>query len=128
MKRGGTRRREYRIRTNRLPGTFLLLWSIFQNSWADEILKSYWHNGDIPNIYFYRDTNGREIDFLIEQDMTLYPIEVKKTAMPRKDDAKHFKALEQFGKPIGPGAIPCLCSHSLPLADLNALSVPVWEI
>ncbi|MDR2078300.1 MAG: ATP-binding protein [Treponema sp.] len=29
-----------------------------------EILKSYWHNGDIPNIYFYRDTNGREIDSL----------------------------------------------------------------
>ncbi|MDR3166939.1 MAG: ATP-binding protein [Treponema sp.] len=93
-----------------------------------EILKSYWHNGAIPNIYFYRDTNGREIDFLIEQDMTLYPIEVKKTAMPRGDDVKHFKALEQFGKKIGPGAVLCLCSRALPLADLKVLSMPVWEI
>jgi predicted AAA+ superfamily ATPase len=98
-------------------------------TWAfGEILKSYWHNGDIPNIYFYRDTNGREIDFLIERDMTLYPMEVKKTAMPRKDDVKHFKALEQFGKPIGPGAVLCLCSRVLPLADLKVLSVPVWDI
>jgi predicted AAA+ superfamily ATPase len=93
-----------------------------------EILKSYWHNGDIPNIYFYRDTNGQEVDFLIEQDMTLYPVEVKKTALPRKEDVKHFKALEQLGKPVGPGAVLCLCSRSLPLAGLNVLSMPVWEI
>ncbi|MDR2078302.1 MAG: hypothetical protein LBP74_01105 [Treponema sp.] len=60
--------------------------------------------------------------------MTLYPVEVKKTAMPHGDDVKHFKALEQFGKQTGPGAVLCLCSRPLPLADLNALSIPVWEI
>ncbi|GHV96675.1 hypothetical protein AGMMS50293_29950 [Spirochaetia bacterium] len=25
-----------------------------------EILKSYWHNGETPNIFFYRDSNGKE--------------------------------------------------------------------
>ena len=45
-----------------------------------EILKSYWHNGDIPNIFFYRDTDQKEVDFIIEKNMTLYPIEIKKNS------------------------------------------------
>ena len=50
-------------------------------TWAfAEILKSYWHNGLDPYIYFYRDADQKEIDFIIERNMTLYPIEVKKTS------------------------------------------------
>lgn len=44
-----------------------------------EILKSYWHNGKQANFYFYRDR--QEVDFLIEQDNTLYPIECKKVRL-----------------------------------------------
>lgn len=49
-----------------------------------EILKSYWHNGKEPNIYFYRDKEQREIDFIIEDGGVLYPIEVKKNDLPFK--------------------------------------------
>jgi len=44
-----------------------------------EILKSFWHNGKQESIFFYRDTNQNEIDFILEKNMTLYPVEVKKT-------------------------------------------------
>jgi predicted AAA+ superfamily ATPase len=92
-----------------------------------EILRSYWHNGDVPNIYFYRDTDQKEIDFVIERNMTLYPIEVKKTANPDTNDFKQFKALSVFNKPIGIGAVICLYKRAISIGK-NVISVPVWEI
>jgi len=92
-----------------------------------EILKSYWHNGDNPNIYFYRDTDQKEVDFVIERNMTLYPIEVKKTANPSAGDCKIFKTLSVFKKPIGTGAVICLYQKTTSIAQ-NAISVPAWEI
>jgi len=92
-----------------------------------EILKSYWHNGDIPNIFFYRDTDQKEIDFVIERNMTLYPIEVKKTANPNADDFRQFKTLSVFKKPIGTGAVICLYKKTISIGE-NVVSVPAWEI
>ena len=92
-----------------------------------EILKSYWHNGDNPNIYFYRDTDQKEVDFVIEKNRTLYPIEVKKTASPNADDFRAFKTLSVFKKPIGTGAVVCLYDKTVSIGK-NVISVPVWEI
>jgi len=92
-----------------------------------EILKSYWHNGISPLIYFYRDTDQREIDFVIEKNMTLYPVEVKKTAMPGEADIKHFSALKKLGKKTGTGAVLCL-AHSRIHINRDVVSIPVWEI
>ena len=92
-----------------------------------EIMKSYWHNGDSPNIYFYRDADQNEIDFVMEKNMTLYPVEVKKTANPNPGDCKAFKNLSVFGKEIGTGAIVCLYGKTSSI-DENIVSIPVWEI
>jgi len=92
-----------------------------------EILKSYWHNGDNPNIYFYRDTDQKEVDFIIEKNMTLYPIEVKKTANPGAEDCKSFRNLSVFKKTVGTGAVICLYQKTTSIAK-NVISVPVWEI
>jgi predicted AAA+ superfamily ATPase len=97
-------------------------------TWAfSEILKSYWHNGKDPSIYFYRDADQREIDFVIERNMTLYPIEVKKTSAPCADSAKHFSLLEKLKKPVGTGAVLCLRPPALPLND-KAIALPIWGI
>jgi len=92
-----------------------------------EILKSYWHNGIDPLIYFYRDTDQKEIDFVIEKNMTLYPIEVKKSAMPGETDIKHFSALKKLGKKTGMGAVLCLGQNRISI-NREAISIPVWEI
>ena len=92
-----------------------------------EIMKSYWHNGDPPNIFFYRDTDQKEVDFLIEKNMTLYPIEVKKTANPNTGDFNAFKTLQVFRKPIGTGAVICLYDKTISI-DKDVIAVPVWEI
>jgi predicted AAA+ superfamily ATPase len=92
-----------------------------------EIMKSYWHNGLNPLIYFYRDTDQKEIDFVIEKNMTLYPVEVKKKAQASEADAKHFGALKKLGKKIGTGAVLCLGQDRIPI-NREIVSIPAWEI
>jgi len=64
---------------------------------------------------------------VIERNMTLYPIEVKKTSAPTADNAKHFALLEKLKKPVGTGAVLCLCPSPLPLSK-SAVALPVWEV
>ncbi|MDR2471772.1 MAG: ATP-binding protein [Treponema sp.] len=101
--------------------------AILETYCLGEILKSYWHNGKTPLVYFYRDTDQKEIDFVIEQNMTLYPVEVKKTAMPGEADARHFRALAKLGKKTGPGAVLCLIQERFPI-NRETTAIPVWEI
>lgn len=90
-----------------------------------EILKSYWHNGKRPNIYYYRDKDKREIDILIEENGVLYPIEVKKKSNPDKGDIKSFKVIESVLKQkCGKGAVICMADTYLPLSE-NVTIVPI---
>ena len=75
----------------------------------------------------YRDKDQREIDLLLVQDGVAYPLEIKKTAAPGKDDVRHFQALERLGLSIGPGGVICLAQQSLPLTA-STQSIPVWAI
>lgn len=92
-----------------------------------EILKSYWHNGLQAPLCFYRDKDKKEIDLLIHQDGTLFPIEIKKTAHPTREAVRHFQVLENLGAAgprIGPGALICLAETRLPLGpDLQCVPV-----
>jgi hypothetical protein len=101
--------------------------AIFETYVFSEILKSYWNNGKIPNIYFYRDKDQREIDFIFENNGILYPVEVKKTATPSLANIKSFSAIENFKKPIGEGAVICLYKEIFPL-NKNVILIPVGTI
>jgi predicted AAA+ superfamily ATPase len=87
-----------------------------------EILKSYWHRGLSPNLYFYRDKDQKEIDLIIECDDILYPVEFKKTASPGRMASKNFSSLNKLGKQVGPGAVLCLRETDIPLsAEVTAI-------
>ena len=88
-----------------------------------EILKSYWHNGQEANIFFYRDTDQREVDLLIEAGDTLYPVEFKKTASPSQNAARQFNVLEKLGKTVGPGAVLCFVERDTPLSQ-QVMAIP----
>jgi len=91
-----------------------------------EFLKSWWHRGKTPQLYYYRDRDGTEVDFLFQQDQVFYPAEVKKTASPRRELAEPFKALGRLQKPIGEGSVLCLCKQIMPLAqDVDAVPVGI---
>jgi predicted AAA+ superfamily ATPase len=92
-----------------------------------EILKSYLHNGKKPSMYLYRDTDRNEIDIVLGQNGTLYPIEIKKTANPGLNDYKNFNLLTKLKKNVGLGAVVCLQQERISLSR-EVVSIPVWEI
>ena len=92
-----------------------------------ELLKSWWHNGLRAPFYYYRDKDQKEVDLLIIQDGTVYPLEFKKTASPDSRDIRHFSVLEKLGLPIGAGGVICLTAQALPL-DKTVWSIPVGLI
>lgn len=95
---------------------------ILETYFFTEVLKSYWHNGKRERLYYYRDKDQKEIDLLIVQDGTMYPLELKKTSRPSRTDVRHFHLLENFDLKIGEGGVICLTTNYLPITKtLNAL-------
>ena len=101
--------------------------AFFETYVVSEIIKSYYNAGKRPPICYYRDTDKREIDLILEKDNMLFPIEIKKSGNPKRDAIRHFHLLAQTGKQIGPGNVICLCAEIIPV-DQNNYFVPVWLI
>jgi predicted AAA+ superfamily ATPase len=100
--------------------------SFFETFVITEIIKSYYHNGVKPNLYYYRDNKQNEIDLLIYQDNQFYPIEIKKTATPNEADIKTFKIFAQLEK-VAFGSLICLTNKPQALnPTVNAISI--WDI
>ncbi|MDR1917418.1 MAG: ATP-binding protein [Christensenellaceae bacterium] len=82
--------------------------AIFETFVVTELIKGYNNKGLDTRLKFsyYRDKDGKEIDFIIENDGTLYPIEIKKTGNPNNADAKSFSVLSnEATKKLGNGTI-----------------------
>lgn len=119
-----------------MDGQFFETWVV------SEIYKSYINNGKRPPLYFYRDSNKKEIDLIIAMDGKINPIEIKKGAAP-KDVVKNFMVLRPIEKEpstedvfsgaahlktkIGMGAVICMPSDIMPIDQKNWY-VPAWII
>lgn len=111
--------------------------AFFESYVFSEIYKSYLNAGKEPPLFYYRDKDKKEIDLLIYQNNTLYPIEIKKSASPGKNAIKHFKVLDPVTQPerldqpyraqIGNGAVICMANDLLPIEEKNWY-VPAWII
>lgn len=98
----------------------------FFESWCfAEILKSYANAGMEANFYYYRDKqrNPGEIDLIIKQNGTLYPVEFKKAATINKEAIRHFSKLAAFKQPIGMGALVSLYPDIISLSA-EAKNIP----
>jgi hypothetical protein len=92
-----------------------------------EILKSYWHNLKTPELFFYRDKDSWEIDFLILRDNTIHPVEAKRAATPKNSWTENFVALNLLRKPIGIGAVICMIKEAIPL-NKSTWALPIGAI
>ena len=113
--------------------------AFFESYVFSEIYKSYLNAGKEPPIFYYRDKEQKEIDLLLYQDGTLFPIEIKKAASLGKAAIKSFHVLnpvqepEKFGAVnemktnIGQGSVICMATDFLPIDEKNWF-VPVWMI
>lgn len=85
--------------------------NIFETYVFNEIIKSIVNSGNEPSLYFYRDSNGKEVDLLFYENGTLYPVEIKKTSTPRKNDINSFKILESAFPTMKIGEGGLICSY-----------------
>jgi len=51
--------------------------ALFENFVVSEFLKARLHQGRVPDLHFWRDNHGLEVDLLVGQDSDLQPVEVK---------------------------------------------------
>ena len=115
----------------------------FETFVISEILKSYSNRG-LDYRYFVSYYRGKdkkkikkngeesyeeaEIDFIIEQDGVLYPIEIKQSSNASADMTSAFQILDKIPeKKRGTGAIVCMCSVPGSLRE-NVLQIPYWFI
>jgi predicted AAA+ superfamily ATPase len=95
--------------------------NLFESWVISEIHKSYQHNGVDPQLYYYRDSNQREIDLLIERDGTLYPFEIKLNDKPSRAK-KNFSVLAPENSRIPYYGVIC------PTNTLSPIKEKIWKI
>jgi len=71
---------------------------IFESFIITEILKYRYNNAQNPNIYFWRDKLGNEVDLILEQADKTIAVEIKSGATITKD---YFKSLKYYKKLAG---------------------------
>jgi len=94
--------------------------AILETFAMSEIIKSYYNSGDLPRLAFYRDSNGNEIDLLIQENNIWHPLEIKKSVHPDRNAIKTFSALDELKLDRGPGGILCLCDTLIPISGTDS--------
>ena len=119
-----------------MTGQFFETWVV------SEIYKSFINNGKRPPLYFYRDSNKKEIDLIIYKDGTVNPVEIKKSASPQgstrnfsvlkpiekePDEEDIFSGAAHLKTTIGTGAVICMSQDVMPI-DKKNWYIPAWLI
>lgn len=91
----------------------------YENFIVTELLKNYSYSRTKVNLTYYRDSNAKEIDLLIEGNGYIYPLEIKKSANPDTREAKKFSVLDKAHIERGNGGIVCLCEEVIPIDEKN---------
>lgn len=76
--------------------------SLYENLIIVEILKERLNRGLRPEMYFYRDTHGNEVDLLVRSRGRLLPVEIKSGATFVED---YLKGIDRFRKAVGGQAV-----------------------
>lgn len=117
--------------------------AMFETFVISEILKSF-SNAGLDYRYFVSYYRGKdkkkvsrggkemevegEIDFIIEENGVLYPIEIKKSSSVSADMTSAFQVLDSIPeKKRGMGAVVCMCPQPGMLRE-NVLQIPAWYV
>jgi predicted AAA+ superfamily ATPase len=79
-------------------------------------------------VLYWRTSNGEEVDFVIEADGRLLPIEVKATNRPRTSDAAHLRAFQrEYGEAARTGLLLHTGKETKWIAS-DVLATPWWRV
>ncbi len=74
--------------------------AIFENYALVDIIKNHKNNGEIKNYYFWRDSNGNEIDLIIERGLKIQCIEMKASQTVKSEYIKSLHYIDSFDKTL----------------------------
>ena len=90
---------------------------IVETAVLSEILKTLLGRGQEAQIYFFRTSTGIEVDFVLEENRQLVPIEVKSSSTPRTEMASAIATFQKdFPRRAQPGYVVHTGDTMLPLA------------
>lgn len=80
--------------------------SCYENLVIADIIKSALNRGIRPEIYFFRDSHGNEIDLLVREKGRITPVEIKSAATFSMEFVKRIEWFQTLGlKRVLPGAV-----------------------
>ncbi len=91
----------------------------FENYVVTEFLRMYSYSKSKVKMTFYRDTNQKEIDIVLEENGVLHPVEIKKSSNPERKSMNAFSLLKKSSLKIGGGGIVCMTEKPYPIDDSN---------
>lgn len=99
----------------------------FETFVISELVKQYENKGRKLDISYLRNKETEEIDLIMFKNNTYYPLEIKKTANPKKEMLKNFRYLEQTDKKVGKGGLICLYDRLLSFDEMNKV-IPISSV
>lgn len=78
---------------------------LFENMVIVEVIKNLYASGRQPMLSFFRESNGKEIDLIIECKGKTLPVEIKSGLTIQQD---YFSQLSWFKQQVGPQVKPII--------------------
>lgn len=89
-----------------------------------QLIRSFANAGVRPRLTYYRDRNGAEVDFILEQNGCLYPMEVKRSSTPSSGDLRWVRHIPTGNNKLHPGIIFCTADSYIPM-PFGAAAFPI---
>jgi predicted AAA+ superfamily ATPase len=107
--------------------------NLYENLIIIDILKGALNCGIRPDVYFFRDSHGNEVDLLIREHGALMPVEIKSAATFSIDFVKQLERFQTLGvKGVLPGAVLCNSERTFTLRGISVLNPfhvdDIWRI
>jgi predicted AAA+ superfamily ATPase len=100
---------------------------LFEGIVLAELLKHFYNHGQQPRIYWWRTSTGEEVDFIMEKQGRIVPVEVKLSANPNPGMIKGMDMFNRlFAEKTKEAWLVCLAEQQLPL-DKKITAVPLVD-
>ena len=98
---------------------------LFEQFIGLELLRSVHMNGREVKIRFWRDPDGPEVDWVIDNDGFYTPLEVKWTDSPASSDVRHLEVFLSEYKTAKTGFLVCRVPRKVKLSE-KVFALP-WQ-
>jgi uncharacterized protein len=96
--------------------------SLFETLVVSELIKARFNEVKNNNLYYFRDSAGREVDVILDYPLGVRPIEIKASETLHNDFFKNIKYYKTLNKEARKGVVVYAGDRRLPHSDGTAVS------